>query len=363
MQKAFGFDKYLIGNYPTKGCFAKGGTAYFGIGGNNQDKKAYPLSGLKQRIFCDIEQNDHIELANIGTSNARPTPKPSPKPSVPGFELPNNNLGKNCIDIEIKTSKYGQEKAFSLTTLKGSAPNTLLDYPVNSLKSNSTTKKRVCVPKGTYILAVEGRATFTASLDGEEVLFGNNFLNKKTSYDIVAGYSPAMSKQDEAWLKEHNTRRDTFHKKYNTEYRPLHWSSELAKDASNWIDKILPTCEIVRENDLVEGENISIGKYSGHSGANNETPAHILARWSDQKKDKDYPQNQSHTQVNWRSTRHVGCDDKAARMNDGSYCHVSICRYSRPGNCGMRSYAGNWLKATLEDRTWCGNVCPKEGCH
>ena len=50
--------------------------------------------------------------------------------------------------------------------------------------------------------------------------------------------------------------------------------------------------------------------------------------WSDQKQDKDYPENQPHTQVNWRSTRHVGCADRAARMDDESYCHVECVHHA-----------------------------------
>ena len=67
------------------------------------------------------------------------------------------------------------------------------------------------------------KSTFSASLNGEEVLFGNNFFDTKDSYDH-RWLSPSMSKPDEALLDDHNTRREAFHKKYNTEYGPLHWS-------------------------------------------------------------------------------------------------------------------------------------------
>ncbi len=190
-----------------------------------------------------------------------------------------------------------------------------------------------------------------------------NSWGKTNSYDIIVGYDPPMDDYKKAWLDEHNERREAFHEKNGKKYRPLRWSSELARDASAWVDEILPTCKIVREPGLEEGENIAIHRYSENQGpSDNETPSTILARWSDAKLRKDYTDNQTMTQVMWRASRYVGCASKSVmNAEDGAYCYVSICRYSRPGNCSMRS--GNWLDVTLRDHSRCGKACPGEGCH
>ena len=77
----------------------------------------------------------------------------------------------------------------------------------------------------------------------------------------------------------------------------------------------------------------------------------------------DYPDNQTMTQVMWRATRYLGCSGKRLRNPDGRYCYASVCRYARPGNCGVKSYDGGWLGGALEDRTPCGAACPEAGCY
>lgn len=307
------------------------------IGGAEADTSNAPLSGENERIWCGSGSN------NPTTSSV--------------------TLGDNCIAIQVNTENYGEGTGFKLSTKPedGSTPTTLLEFPAGSLKSESEYKKQVCVAEGAYTLTVVGKARHSAYIAGEEVLFGRNYLGKTTSHTVLAGFKPSMSDRETEWLKEHNTRREVFHKKHTKDYRPLQWSPELAKDASDWVDEMLPTCKVIREANVDEGENISVKKYTGPRG-NDEGPANILNRWSDLKVNYDYPDNQTMTQVMWRSTRHVGCADKFVKNDDGSYCYVSVCRYSRPGNCSVRSYA-NWLTATLEDHTWCGQTCPEEGCH
>ncbi|KAL7535736.1 hypothetical protein ACHAXR_006700 [Thalassiosira sp. AJA248-18] len=184
------------------------------------------------------------------------------------------------------------------------------------------------------------------------------------SYDILAGYAPEMNDHEKAWLDGHNIRRKAFHEQHGTEYRPLLWSPELARDASNWVDAILPTCKFIREPNLEQGENVSNKRYNSRSD-DKEDPEVILYRWSDLvlEQDKDYPYNNRMTQVMWRSTRYIGCSNKFLQNDvDGSYCYVSICRYSRPGNCAVGTY-DNWLIPTLEEYTTCGKACPEEGCY
>ena len=94
--------------------------------------------------------------------------------------------------------------------------------------------------------------------------------------------------------------------------------------------------------------------------------SHLLLkeRWADKVLDlnKDYPDNQTMTQVMWRASRYVGCSNKSVKYADGSYCYVSICRYLRAGNCSMKSY-DSWKTPTLMDSTGCGRSCPEKGCY
>lgn len=331
-QQGLGFTKFLTSNYPTKGCFSKGDTAYFGIGGTTDQKSESALSGQKQRIWCD------------------------------GASVIQNILGDTCIDIKVNTDEFGEENGFKLSTNPedGSTPDILLDFPIGSLKSESEYAKQVCVFEGTYTLTIFGKGSYSAHIAGEEVLFGLNFRWNSRSHNILAGYDPSMSDPEREWLDEHNIRREAYHKEHATEYRPLQWSPELAKDASDWVEKILPTCKVVREPNLEEGENMSVKKYNGPR--DNELIVNMLARWSDLKLEREYPDNQTMTQVMWRATRYLGCANKFIKNDDGTYCYVSICRYSRPGNCAVGQHE-SWLAATLDNHSRCGSACPDEGCH
>lgn len=361
MRQELGFEKYSVGNYPTKGCFFKGSTAYFGIGGTLAQKSTSLSEGEgKWRIWCGGSTNQLNPTVPLVPASVSPNSEPMPET-------------KYCISIEVNTDKYGQETGFYLTS-NGTDPKKLINKAVGSLESETKYSRQVCVPKGKYTFTIEdkfgglccsfGRGSYAVRIDGEELVFGGNF-QKTVSHDILAGYDPQMSPRDEEWLEAHNTRRQAFHEDHNTEYRPLHWSPELAKDASNWVDEVLPTCTHLREKSLEEGENMAVATH--RSLTNNENPDHTLVLWSDNLlkpgNEKGYPDNQTMTQVMWRATRYVGCSDKFIKKADGpGYCYASICRYSRAGNCAVGS-GDNWLINVLQDRTQCGTPCPKEGCH
>merc|ERR1711966_214836 len=89
-----------------------------------------------------------------------------------------------------------------------------------------------------------------------------------------------------------------FYLEENLPFRRLVWSKELAEDSSNWADRITPTCTIIRQPGLNEGENISArsARCTGQPCIpRDEGPETILTRWVDNKKDKGYPINQSAT--------------------------------------------------------------------
>eukprot|EP00984_Skeletonema_dohrnii_P004008 scaffold1371_cov77-Skeletonema_dohrnii-CCMP3373.AAC.6 len=55
-----------------------------------------------------------------------------------------------------------------------------------------------------------------------------------------------------------------------------------------------------------------------------------------------------------------GCASLIEQSNSGAYCHVSVCKYARPGNCSVNQ--DNWLEKTLADRSNCGKACPDDIC-
>lgn len=370
-RKELGFASFFIGNYQTKGCFSKGSVAYFGTGGSRDDKAEPDLAGVTERIWCGGDSSN-------GTTKA--TTKPTQEPTKEPTSAPTNALDpalfgegnaprEDCVEVRVQfnTGRLDGGKAgLNLSQKAADDPSSgvaVWYFPVGSLEGESEyAPGPACLPRGTYALSIVGRGTYSAHVDGEEVLFGSSRPGKTSAHDIVVGYEAAMTDAEEAWLNEHNRRRAAFHERHGREYRPLTWSRELADSASDWADRILPTCQFDHEPDLRVGENVALNHYSGFRGpSDNEVPATILARWSDRKLDKEYPDNQTLTQVMWRGTRHLGCATKHATDGDGNYCYVSICRYSRPGNCNMKQ--NNWLDLTLQDRSPCGEACPEEGCH
>ena len=70
-------------------------------------------------------------------------------------------------------------------------------------------------------------------------------------------------------------------------------------------------------------------------------------------------QSQLFTQMVWRSSRYVGCSSRVGAFlnedGDQLYCHASVCKYARAGNCDVTEE--NWLNQTLADRTRCGPPC------
>ena len=290
-----------------------------------------------------------------------------------------------CINIALTTDKFGKgDTGFELTQepVDGSKSTALISYPIKSLKSNASYVDQVCVPAGRYMFNVYdttgdglcckyGSGSFSVAIDGEEIIFGGNFRAKSISYEISPGLDPVMNNKSRKWLIEHNSHRKASHEEHNTEYRPLHWNRVLEESSSKWADKVLDdfsktgVCKHSREPKMNYGENASVKRYSMGPQGENEEPGNILDRWSTnhQMRKTGYPENQTMTQVMWRSSRFVGCTNKYRQYEkDGSYCHVSICRYSRPGNCSMGKY-DSWLDGVLQDRTACGEPCPNGVCY
>lgn len=355
-RQKLGYETYYVGNYATKGCFSKGTTAYFGLGGD-VSQISVSLSGNSfGRIRCDSN------LTQLTT-----TLPPLALSTTP----PENEY---CIDIKIVTDKFGGETGFSLTSnpTDGTSSKRLMNKNIGSLDSETVYSRRTCVPAGSYTFTVrdengglccrDGSGSYSVSIDGDEVVSGGRFSTTTLTHKILAGYDPQMSNRDKEWLDGHNSRRQDFHKLHNTEYRPLHWSPELAKDASDEVDQMLPVCKHI-SGEGGYGENSAVRRHRELSDG--ENPDDILNLWSDKylRQDTEHLDNKTMTQVMWRATRHVGCADKFIKNADGQgYCYASVCRYSRAGNCAMKQY-NDWKTPTLADHTLCGKACPREGCH
>jgi len=342
-RREMGFASYEVGDFATKGCFARGDdAAFFGTGGTAADMAVAPLRRRKERLWCEEQA-----LAPHGGGES-------------------NDVG-NCIEVRFTTGELFRDgqAGFALTAKPPDDGTTelatLFERPAGSLASETTYEERACgLEDGIYELAVVGRGQYAVAIGGEEVLFGANAWGKASAHDLLVGEAPAAAgKTERAWLNEHNARRKAFHEEHGRDYRPLRWSTGLARNAADWIDEVLPDCRHVREPHLEEGELVAINRYrADEARTETEVPANIVPRW-----DRDVSKQ---SQLLWRATRYVGCATKVRRVRESrnAYCHVSICRYARPGNCGVAGVDADTLREkTLADRSLCGAACPPEGCH
>eukprot|EP00579_Thalassiosira_antarctica_P006894 CAMPEP_0201902994 /NCGR_PEP_ID=MMETSP0902-20130614/55245_1 /ASSEMBLY_ACC=CAM_ASM_000551 /TAXON_ID=420261 /ORGANISM="Thalassiosira antarctica, Strain CCMP982" /LENGTH=1069 /DNA_ID=CAMNT_0048437021 /DNA_START=238 /DNA_END=3447 /DNA_ORIENTATION=- len=55
MRQQMGITKFLVGEYPSKGCFTKNGIAYWDSGGSIDDKSKTSLPGIQARVWCEKE--------------------------------------------------------------------------------------------------------------------------------------------------------------------------------------------------------------------------------------------------------------------------------------------------------------------
>jgi hypothetical protein len=176
---------------------------------------------------------------------------------------------------------------------------------------------------------------------------------------------PPIRAQDKAFLDAHNKRRQTFHEDYGVSYVPLKWSLGLKRQSARWARHLVKkVCSgqgsIYHDPNNNFGENIASNKGSGSWGKK-PLPENILTRFVENEVDTE---NNGHlTQVLWRPTKYVGCAIAAATAPDkpNVKCHVTVCRYAKPGNCNMGRFP-DWESATYQDDSPCRPECPPEGC-
>ena len=122
------------------------------------------------------------------------------------------------------------------------------------------------------------------------------------------------------------------------------------------------------------GENLARNKGSGGWGRLYD-PDEIVGRFVEREVGLPWARNGHLTNALWRATKYVGC----AEANTSYYvtngagkkvlnnCRAQVCRYAKPGNCGMGAFKGangihDWETAMLMDDSPCGPDCPPEGC-
>ncbi len=147
-----------------------------------------------------------------------------------------------------------------------------------------------------------------------------------------------------AWLSEHNSRRERYHAEYGDSYVPMKWSTSLAASAQRYAEYMAET-GVWAHSDSDYGENLA-----WNGGAQQPEVSSILTRWVE---DEEASWGGHFTQVLWRATRYVGCG-RASSIEHGSF---QVCQYVTPGNCGDRS-----MENMMATTTGCLPECPPEGC-
>ncbi len=310
-----------------------------------------------------------VLTTSVPTSLMSSVPTPTPTMDLlPEYE-PCDDPNQVPLEVNIITDQFADvdKTGYSLTSHPDDGPE-LITYLERMEMSNSATySDPICVPRGRYNFTVYdklnglccsgGRGEFSVKSKGTEILYGGGFPAPSISYTILAG-EPDMSDEEKQWLNGHNTRRKKFHTDHGKTFKPLVWSESLAETAARYASTLTTNCAIVQKLDGW-GHNVAINS-SKNVNQTQILPETVIRYMFDRKIAATYPDNNQLTQIAWRGSRYVGCASLIEQSKSGAYCHVSVCKYGRPGNCAVTQ--DNWLEKTLADRSNCGRVCPDDGC-
>ncbi len=335
-----------------------------------------------------------------------PNPPPTSKPT----QLPTLPPTPSCINVQIKTDKFGHETSWVLRDVDRDTE--IASVPEDTYGENEEVSQDLCgLESGRYKFIIRdkygdgmccgnGRGKYRVFLNGQRIVVGGYF-KKELSYDILVGYDPGtLTEREYQYWEGHNRRRKEFHVKHGTEYVPLAWSHSLADRARAWAKALLDECDDISirhdPNRNGDGENLAKNFGSASSGFDQIQPVEkIVSRWVEREMEWDWPENAHLTQVSrfelsllitcakkstysyvflflvlftlnqalWRGSSYVGCADAVEVKSNGHTCHMQVCRYRRAGNCNMGSSGGDWLTEMLKDETTCGEQCPAEGCY
>mmetsp|Transcript_21431 Transcript_21431/g.32091 ORF Transcript_21431/g.32091 Transcript_21431/m.32091 type:complete len:395 (-) Transcript_21431:126-1310(-) len=343
-------------------------------GGSTRDTDNFdPFIGVPRELIADdLTESTGLSMSlSMSTTSPPTTTTPTTIPTMVQFDYePCDDPKLVPIEVNIITDQYAEEDETSYRLI--SHPEDNSTEPVTYLErtemdNSATYTDKICVPKGRYMFTVYdklnglccggGRGEYSIKSKGTEILYGGRFQTPSISYTILAGVED-MSDEDKQWLDGHNSRRRTFHMENGKTFKPLVWSESLAKAAADYAATITPNCQILQKKDPW-GQNVAINSQSVIS-QNQILPDTVLGYMFDRKLNADYPSNNQLTQIAWRGSRYVGCASLIEQSNSGAYCHVSVCKYARPGNCSVNQ--DNWLEKTLADRSNCGKACPDDVC-
>lgn len=170
---------------------------------------------------------------------------------------------------------------------------------------------------------------------------------------------------DKAYLDAHNKRRKQWHEENGVSFVPLKYSFTIKRSAKVWANQLVKeSCignkGIYHDPNNRLGENIAKTWGSGSWGVKPH-PEKILTRFVEREIGKPGAQKGHLTQVIWRPTKYVGCAESSHDYGDGKKCHITVCRYIKPGNCNMGDWS-DWKRIMLADDSRCGPECPREGC-
>ena len=164
------------------------------------------------------------------------------------------------------------------------------------------------------------------------------------------------------WLLAHNKRRTAFFTAQGATDVPMVWSTDLARSAQRYADKLieLDGCVIMHklDGDHYGGENL-YKSWAKPPPSSDKTPEDACMAWFEGEEFKEFPNNGHRTQVAWRASKYVGCG-QATKTYNGEWCFISACRYMTPANCNVRN--GDYMTPLMKDTSPCGEQCPKDMC-
>ncbi|KAL7505987.1 hypothetical protein ACHAXN_003355 [Cyclotella atomus] len=324
--------------------------------------------GLTSLIFEDDQSDSNASDDSIVTSNNTRTRSTNDCSS-----------GQRELIIKIKTDMFGWETSW---VLKGNG----VTKRSPSYESNQEYTHQYCLNIGMYRFTMKDLfeefngyyKVFVQDANGYRVaVAGTNFGSKVQHIIDVGQTESVMTERDVLYLEAHNTRRMDWHARYNKEYVPLRWSQGLKDSSMEYAIKLLDTCTTgTPDHDPNNpfGENLARNKGSGSWGQL-YSPDKILNRFVEREVGLPWARNGHLTNALWRATKYVGCAEaeKSYPVKNSrgveimNTCRVQVCRYAKPGNCGMAKFKSSqgkvdWETAMMQDDSPCEPACPPEGC-
>ncbi len=359
----------------TGGLCLDAGTYTFTVYDKFGDGMCGPTSGQGlYRFYLDGYEkftspsscDNWAERSHSFTVDSSSTPNPSPSP--PSSLRVGSRSGCHNVRIQFKVDKFGKE-----TTVLFHQNGVMALQSRNEVAAYGTKTMEACVPAGTYTLKLidddgiccqHGQGYYKLWVDGAPVLRSEYFAGS-ISYTIRVGYDwrATMDARDQEWLEAHNSRRRIYNG--GKGYVPLRWSQSLANDAKRWAEnlKFYNGCDLdhgSHDPNTQSGENLASNVGTGSWGQLRDVDA-VMTRWVDKEVNLPLKDKLHYLQVVWRASQYVGCGESVSYLSNGKTCRVQVCRYERPGSCGVRN--GDWRVEAWKDDTRCGRPCPNEGCY